>query len=152
MNDNHGEARNSVVYEVPEPEFSYSAALRIFGDIKDLAAITQRLGLVPSHVHKRGERPGPRSPEYKHDMWEYTAPVAEQEPLHVHIQSLWEAIISQVGYLKELKKQVTVDVFCGFRTNCRVSGLEIGHESLVLFSELEIPLGISITVIDADDF
>ena len=69
--------------------FAYSASLRIFGSIPDLEEVTQRLGVTPTSVHRRGERRGPKSQPYKHDMWCYHAPVSENEPLHVHIDALW---------------------------------------------------------------
>jgi hypothetical protein len=49
--------------EPDEPDyFGYSATLRIFGDNLDLDDITINLGVPPSHVHRKGEKKGPRSP------------------------------------------------------------------------------------------
>ena len=136
------------LYEVEDSELSYRASLRISGKSLNIDEVTARLGLEPTHCHRRGERRGPRSPEYKDDMWMYTAPVREEEPLRAHLRALWEAILFHKDYLKEMKKDFTVDVFCGFRTNCQVAGLEIDYRSLEIFSALEIPLGLSITTLD----
>ena len=38
--------------------FRYSATLRIFGDIPDLAELTRRLGVSPTHAHRRGDSQG----------------------------------------------------------------------------------------------
>ena len=51
-----------------------------------------------------------------------------------------------VAYLKQLKERLTVDVFCGYRSNCGTAGFEVDYQSLVLFTELEIPFGVSVII------
>lgn len=136
-----------VVLGTEEPYFCYSATLRIWGDIPDLDAISRRLGIVPTHAHPKGERRGPRSPEYRHDHWSYTAPVAVERPLEDHILALWEAVRQHVDYLKSLKETLSVDVFCGYRSNSQTASFQVGHECLEMFVQLEIPFGVSVTVI-----
>ncbi len=51
--------------------FANSAALRIFGVLPDLDAITQTLGLNPTQALHKGERVKPRSAPLKHDCWHY---------------------------------------------------------------------------------
>jgi len=126
--------------------FAYSATLRIFGNIPDLHEISQRLGIAPTSSHRRGDRKGPDSPPYKHDMWSYTSPVKESEPLHVHIDSLWKTFKEHKEYLLELKKDLTVDVFLGYRSNCDHAGVDVPPQSLEMFRELQIPFGLSIIV------
>lgn len=145
---NSGVTGPEKLYEVQDAEFFYSASLRIFGKSLNIDEVTSKIGLEPTHCHRKGERRGPRSPEYKDNMWMYTAPVREEEPLGEHLKALWEAIRDHRDYLKELKKEFTLDVFCGFRTNCQVTGLEVDHRSLEIFSALEIPFGLSITTLD----
>ena len=70
----------------------------------------------------------------------------ESEPLHVHIDSLWNAFREHKEYLLELKKDLTVDVFLGYRSNCDHAGVEVPHQSLEMFTELQIPFGLSIIV------
>ena len=79
-------------------------------------------------------------------MWSYTSPVKESEPLHVHIDSLWNTFRKHKEYLLELKKDLTVDVFLGYRSNCDHAGVEVPHQSLQMFMELQIPFGLSIIV------
>jgi len=79
-------------------------------------------------------------------MWSYTSPVKESEPLHVHIDSLWSTFREHKEYLLELKKDLTVDVFLGYRSNCDHAGVEVPHQSLQMFTELQIPFGVSIIV------
>jgi len=135
-----GEEQDEKIY------FAYSASLRIFGHIPDLDEITQRLGVAPTDAHRQGDRRGPNSTPYKHDMWSYTATMKETEPLHVHIDALWNTFRGRKQYLLQLKRDVTVDVFLGYRSNCDHAGVEVPHESLEMFRELQVPFGLSIIV------
>ncbi len=130
-----------------ERYFAYSASLRIFGDIQDLAAITRELGVEPTSVHVKGEhRRGSEPPAYRHDTWSYQAPIAEHEKLGVHLDALWNTFEKHKDYLLRLKQTTTVDIFCGYRTNCDHAGVEVSWRSLQIFHELQIPFGISIIV------
>jgi hypothetical protein len=127
--------------------FYYSASLRIFGAIPDLENITRTLGLRPTHSHHRGELRGPGAGGlYEHDVWLYEAPVEKHQPLHVHIDALWSAIRQHKEYLLDLKKHLTVDVLLGCRSNSDAAGLEIPYQSLEMFTELQVPLGLSVIV------
>lgn len=128
------------------PYFRYSAALRIFGSIQDLDEITRELGLEPTHSHRFGERRTPAATPYRQDMWSYKIPVSENEPLHVHIDALWESLKSRKEYLLELKKRHAVDVFLGYRSNSDTAGFEIPYQSLEIFRELQVPLGVSVII------
>lgn len=125
--------------------FHFSATLRIFGDIGDLDAISETLGVAPTHSHRRGDAVGCSSwRTFEHDMWAYSAPVPEDRPLDVHLNALWRVVQPNVAYLKGLKDRLSVDIFCGYRSNCATGGFEIDHGALVIFSELGVPLGISV--------
>jgi Domain of unknown function (DUF4279) len=126
--------------------FHYSATLRIYGQISDLDELTSTLRVSPTNSHKRGDRQGPRSPAFMHDMWSYTAPVPEDRPLDVHLRTLWSHIKAHREFLMYLKGRLTVDVFCGYRSNCGTAGFEVSHHSLEMFMQLEIPFGVSIIV------
>ncbi len=136
-----GEGQEEKIY------FKYSATLRIFGTIPDLDEITQRLGVAPSGAHRKGHRGwGENLPPYKVDMWMYNAPVKKTEPLHVHIDTLWNTFIDRKEYLLHLKQDLTVDVFLGYQSNCDHAGVEVPYQSLEMFRELQIPFGLSIIV------
>jgi uncharacterized protein DUF4279 len=135
------------VVEEPEYFFRFSATLRIFGEIGDLAAITAKLGVAPTHMHRRGEKPLPTSLRgYEHDMWSYSAPVPRDRPLQVHLESLWRAVRPHVAYLKGLKNRLSVDVYCSYHTNCSTGGFEVDHRALTIFTELEVPFGVSVGI------
>jgi hypothetical protein len=129
-----------------ETYFAYSATLRIFGSIPDLDAITRTLGLTPTQALRKGDRVRPRSVPLKHDCWHYQPPVCESDHLEIHINALWAAIKPHRDYIKKLKSQATVDVFLGYRSNCDHAGLEVSHTCLEMFTELEIPFGVSIII------
>ncbi|MFO0960594.1 MAG: DUF4279 domain-containing protein [Isosphaeraceae bacterium] len=136
-----------VVGEEPGFWFSFSATLRIFGEIGDFEPITQTLGVTPTHTHRRGGSRRPTSPRaYDHDMWSYTAPLPEDRPLEDHLDALWRVVRPHVDYLKGLKQGLNVDVFCGYRSNCSTAGFEVDHRALAIFTELEVPFGISVIV------
>lgn len=126
--------------------FAYSASLRIFGVIPDLDEITRCLGVAPTSAHRCGDRRGPNSPPFKHDMWCYVSPVKKIEPLYVHIDALWNTFKEQKQYLLSLKHDLKVDVFLTYSTNCDHAGVEVPHQSLEMFTELQVPFGISIIV------
>jgi Domain of unknown function (DUF4279) len=125
--------------------FRFSATLRIIGDIGDLDRVSAEMGVAPSHAHRRGEvrRPGRF---YDHDQWSYTPPVPEDEPLSVHLEALWQVVQPRLSYLKRLKERLTVDVFCGYNSNSCTSGFVVEHRALIIFTELEVPFGVSVVV------
>ncbi len=133
--------------EWPELYFHFSATLRIFGVIDDLDAITSELGVTPTETHRRSDKRRPTSVHsYEHDMWSFSAPVPEDRPLRVHLEALWRVVRPHVAYLKGLKERMTVDVFCGYRSNCGTAGFEVDHQALILFNELEVPFGVSVII------
>ncbi len=135
--------------EEPDEEtyFCFSATLRIHGDGVPFEEISQRLGVQPTHMHRKGERRGPRSPGYRDDAWHYESSLPETEPLERHIEALWQVVRPAVDYLKSLKPRFKVDVFCGYRSNCDHAGFEVSHECLALFTALEVPFGVSVIVV-----
>lgn len=132
----------------PEEEiyFAHSASLRIFGNIPDLDQITVELGIVPTSSHRAGDRRGPNSPPYKEDMWRFSPDVPEEEPLEHHVDALWKAIQHKRDDIRALKRTLTVDVFLGYRSNSDTAGVEVPHTCLKMFTELEVPFGLSIIV------
>lgn len=127
--------------------FRFRATLRIFGDIGDLEAITAELGVAPTHTHRRGEKPRPNALRaYEYDMWSYSAPVPEDRPLHLHLEALWRIVRPHVAYLKGLRERLSVDVYCNYHTNCSTGGFEVDHRALTVFTELEVPFGVSVGI------
>jgi hypothetical protein len=126
--------------------FAYLATLRIFGVLPDLQLITQTLGLTPTQALHKGQCLTSRSVPLKHDCWHYTPDIPESEPLEVHIDALWAAIKDRRDFIMGLERTATVDVFLGYRSNCDHAGLQVPHTCLEMFTELEIPFGVSIII------
>jgi hypothetical protein len=76
----------------------------------------------------------------------YEVPITSTEPLHVHIDELWNIFRSRKHELLRLKDGLTVDVFLGYRSNSDNAGLEVPAKSLEMFIELQIPFGLSIII------
>lgn len=125
--------------------FAHQATLQIFGRDLDFSEISRELGLKPTRTVRRGDRSGLGRP-YPRDGWFYQAPVAEEEGLGHHIDSLRHAVVGRVSYLKALKSHCEVRIFLGYRTNCETGGLEVPAESLRLFEELDVPFELSVIV------
>ncbi len=130
-----------------EPEFLYSASLRIHGQDMDFNEISERLALSPTSTHRKGEKRGPRSPAYRDDAWFYQSQIDPVRPLEEHILALWDVLKAHTDYLKSLKRRYKVDVFCGYRSNCQTAGIEVDYRCLELFTTLEIPFDLSIIVL-----
>lgn len=127
--------------------FAYSATLRIHGDDLPLDEITNRLKVQPTRTHRKGGRPKPTAQTvYRDDAWHFQPPLPETEPLERHIDALWSVVKPHVSYLKSLKEQYKVDVFCGYRSNCDHVGIQVPHTCLELFTALEVPLGVSLII------
>jgi hypothetical protein len=127
-----------------ENYFAYKATLRIFGEDLDFEEIHTQLGVSPTHLYRKGDRKGPNSPINKHDMWQYSPQLDESVELAKHIDALWTNIKHAKEYLISLKKVATVDVFLGYRSNVDHAGVEVPYTCLEMFTELEIPFGLSI--------
>jgi hypothetical protein len=137
----NGEEEHEKIY------FCFRATLRIYGDGVPFDEISQRLGIQPTNTHRKGERRHANpNHSYQDDAWHFESPLSELEPLEHHLAALWLIIKPEVEYLKLLKRNFNVDVFCGYRTNCDHAGFEISHKALELFTALEIPFGVSIIV------
>ena len=127
--------------------FCYSATLRIHGDNVPFEEISHRLGVQPTHLHRKGEQHEPRSASYRDDAWHYESALPETEPLDRHIDALWHVVKPHIGYLKSLKQRFNVDVFCGYRSNCDHRGFAVPHHSLALFTALEVPFDVSVIIV-----
>ncbi len=126
--------------------FHFSPTLRIHGEDVPFDEISCRLGVQPTHLHRKGDRRGPRSPGYRDDAWHFQPALPETEPLERHIQALWQIVKPAVAYLKTLKQRFKVDIFCGYRSNCDTAGFEVSHSCLELFTALEVPFGVSVII------
>ncbi len=145
--------RGFVTGEEPDepPYFHFSATLRIIGDDLAFEAIEAALGCAPTLHYRKGSHRGPMGPVAKFDMWQYSGGLAEDRPLHEHIDAVWDQIRHAASYLRGLKESATVDVFLGYRSNIDTAGFEVPHTSLDMFAALEVPFGVSVVLARALD-
>jgi hypothetical protein len=130
-----------------EPVFRrFRASLRISGDGLDFDEITRTLGLTPTHTHRKGEQRKPHSKTWPNDAWKYEPQIDRERPLDEHIMAIWNAVRPQIPYLRNLKRNFKVDIFCGYRSNSSTAGFNVDHRCLGLFTELEIPFGVSVII------
>jgi len=66
--------------------------------------------------------------------------------LHEHIDVLWGAIRPHKDHLLNLKQNLTVDVFLGYRSNSDTAGVEVPHRSLRMFTALQVPFGLPVII------
>ena len=59
---------------------------------------------------------------------------------------LWNTLRPHKAYLLALKERLKVDVFLDYCSNCDHAGVEVSPESLEMFTELQIPFGLSIII------
>jgi len=133
-----------VVHEDEPVFFRFRASLRISGKGLEFDDISRTLGLTPTHQHRKGEPHGHGS--RRQDIWIYQAPIDKERPLDEHIMALWNAVRPHIPYLRELKRKFHVDVFCGYRSNSSTAGFEVDHRCLGLFTELDVPFGVSVII------
>jgi len=124
----------------------FSASLRIFGEALDLSGISARLGLSPTHSHRRGEARTPKGTPYERDAWVFTVPVVRSRPLEEHLFELWCLLEPHAAYLRKLKETCAVDVFCGYRSNSDTAGFSVAPAALTIFTELGVPFGVSVII------
>ncbi|MGH7219003.1 MAG: DUF4279 domain-containing protein, partial [Nitrospiraceae bacterium] len=136
--------------EPDETYFAFSATLRIHGEGLDFDEITRSVGLRPTHTHKKGESRRPGGHPYRDDAWHYSSGLPEEAPLDAHLQTLWADVAPARDFLLSLKSRCSVDVFCGYRSNCDHAGFQVEPTSLAIFTALDVPFGVSVIVILED--
>lgn len=143
-NEDPGSVEPSPIYK------HFRVWLRIYGDEVPLDQLTRTLGLQPSDQHRKGDRRSPGATPWEHDMWSYRPPVDQVRPPSEHISALWDAIRPNIEYLRSLRPRLTVNVFCGYRSNCDHAGFEVEPRCLGLFQELDTPFDVSVIVVFDD--
>jgi hypothetical protein len=128
-----------------EPDYYLNmATLRIHGVDLPLDEITQRLGVPPTHRHRRGERRTPASSAFDDDAWHLASPLPRERKMTDHLRELWNMVEPSADYIKSLDARV--DVFCGYRSNNGTGGYQVEPDALAMFSVLNVPFGVSVIV------
>ena len=80
-------------------------------------------------------------------VWLLKADVSEEQPLSDHLLLLDEVVRPHLAFFRELAASgATVEVLCGYRTDCDHCGFEVTPEALALTGDLGVRLGVSVMV------
>jgi hypothetical protein len=131
-----------------EPPYScFSATLRIHGMNFDLDDVTTELGVLPTYSHRIGEPRKRGNVPWQDNAWHFSSSLPEEECLGSHISFIWDRLRSKKDILLSYKADRSVDLFLGYRSNCDHAGFSLPHESLHIFTELKIPIDVSVIII-----
>jgi hypothetical protein len=84
-------------------------------------------------------------------MWSLESPLNVSEPLEAHLKWLQTALSPHHQFLLSLRDKAKVDIYCSFTVYRDQNGLTFAAEILKLFTELNIPLSISILALLPDE-
>lgn len=123
------------------------AMFTIEGQGLDLEGISRSLGLAPSSTHRKGEpifQAGKR--KYLHDQWSLEVPLDKLEPLDAHLKWLNQQLEPHREFIKSLKADAEVYIYCGYTFHNYESAFTLSPESLTIFTELSIPMEVNLLI------
>lgn len=111
----------------------------------DFDAISQALGISPTHTHRAGEPSQIKNKPFPCDQWKLSSPLAPDEPLDAHLKWLADQLRPHYTYIKSLKSPDTdVSIFWGYTTRVEQNDDSLSPEALEIFTSLGISLDFSI--------
>jgi Domain of unknown function (DUF4279) len=133
-----------------ESTFAAGASIRISGLGLDMQGISQALGRAPSHIHKQGELNRLREP-YATDMWLPSSPLDSSQKLEAHLKWLGAALLPHRDYILKLREKFNVDIYCYKTCYTEQASLAISSQTLKIFTELDLKLGVSLIFLPEGD-
>lgn len=130
----------------------FSVSLFIKGDHLDLDEISRTLELVPTNISQKGKRYGHAQMLCDFDGWYYSPKIDGSQPIDAHLTALSDALRPHIQYLRNLKQECEISVSIHVKTSSLWFGKEyhanfdVGHRSMGLFAELEIPCRVFVTI------
>ncbi len=114
-----------------EDEKWYRVSLRLMGDGLPMDEIEARLGLVPSHVGRKGE-PNHRGWKHLSNVWVWRYPAEPNVEFEVQIAGLLDVLEPKVNALKEILSlpEVEGELFLGFSSSNGQGGALFSPELL----------------------
>ena len=122
------------------------AALRIQGTGLNMEGLRRALGREPTHAHRKGE-PAPLKQAYELDMWLLDSPLERIDPLQAHLIWLYEALTPCQDFLRTIRGKSKIDIYCYQTCYTEQASITLSPKALTLFTELEIPLEVSLLFI-----
>jgi Domain of unknown function (DUF4279) len=123
--------------------FAAGAAMRICGAELDLESITREIGHGPSYTHRQGELNQLKEP-YGTDMWALASPLDTGRDLEAHLGWLAEILLPRRQHIAHLSETHKVDIYCYKTCYTEQSSLTLSSHALRMFTELDLPLGVSL--------
>ena len=118
-------------------------AFTIAGVGLDIDGISEALGTNPTHSHRVGE-PDMLGNPYQHDMWLLNSDLNEAEPLDAHLKWLQQKLRPHFDFIRSLKANSEIYVYCGYNCDGDQCGFSLTPEALALFTELGIPMEMTV--------
>ena len=120
--------------------FRYDASLRILGVGARHSEITEKTGLAPTRVHRRGEpRLGGQGRTHEQDLWLLASPLGERASLEEHVLWLWAAVAPHQAYFEELiEASTSADLCLGCLSESAFPFLELGEPALEIMKKLRL--------------
>jgi hypothetical protein len=130
--------------------YEFDASLRLIGVGEHHDAITQKTGLTPAHVHRKGEQRSTRAvgKPWQEDMWLLQSPLGPDASLDDHLGWLWGAIEPHRDYFRELIEQCsTADIIFGCLSESPYPFLTVDADSLRLLREMKLGISFNFTYV-----
>jgi hypothetical protein len=128
----------------------FDASLRIAGVGVHHEGISTETGLVPSYVHRAGDRRSIRSPRlgvWSEDIWILKSPLGERASLEEHLNWLWRIVAPHKAYFEQLvAKAAWADVCLGCLSASVMPVWTVPANSLGITRELNLGLSFNFTV------
>ncbi len=121
-------------------------AFTIQGKDLELEKISRSLGLEASHTHKLGDLISKAGRRYEHDMWSLDSPLDRLDTMDNHLKWLAKQLKPHHAFIASLKNHAEVYVYCGYTFHDFESGFSFSPEALAIFTDLGIPLEMSLLI------
>lgn len=130
--------------------FRFDASLRIAGVGVHHEGISIETGLVPSYVHRAGDRRSIRSPSlgvWPEDIWVLESPLGERASLEEHLNWLWRTVAPHKAYFEQLvAKAAWADVCLGCLSDSVYPFWTVPANSLDITRDLNLGLSFNFTL------
>jgi uncharacterized protein DUF4279 len=138
------EMTNTDAFPNQKATFSAGASFRVQGSDLSFDGITQKLGIEPTHTHRRGDR-GIIDKSLPHDMWLFDSPLPDSDELELHIEWLAQRLLPHKQFIiSDLSKIAKVDIYCFKTCFTEQASLTLSAHSLRIFTELSLELCVSL--------
>jgi hypothetical protein len=123
--------------------FIAGASFRVQGSELRFDDITDKLGIDPTHTHRRGD-PGRLSKQLPRDMWMLSSPLPETQELELHLNWLAERLLPRTEYISSLRRECNIDIYCFKTCYTEQASLTLSPQALGIFTQLSLELCVSL--------